>query len=96
MFGATLHGEILWCSRAGGKGEGWRGLKGRVVVCADLVVGGDLSSISLVGEAVLQALFQLVHMLLHIVNASSGPLHSPAMLSLGIQVALHKALCPFE
>lgn len=68
---------VVRLDRAGlvGKGGG-EALRGE----RDLVIGGDLSSVSLVGKAILQALLQLVHMLLHIVDAGSWPLHSPAML----------------
>lgn len=63
----------------GGEEEWWGGWVGGWGPY--LVVGGDLCNVSLMGETVLQTLLQLVHMLFYIVNTSSRPLHSPAMLS---------------
>ena len=73
MAGSFRGGGVV----GGGGGDGTVGAR----TVADLVVGGHLSGISLAGQAVLQALLQLVHMLFHVVNASSGGLHSPAVLS---------------
>lgn len=44
----------------------------------DLSEGGDISTVGFLDEAVLQALLQLVDVLLHIANTRPGTLHRPA------------------